>query len=477
MGRRKQDYRDNYLESLRAELVESVQQHLSPIALEYHYSEVPLEVSIKWRPVVLVLGNYSSGKSTLINELLGARIQDTGQAPTDDAFTVLTLPDKGLNCADPVATVEQRDGKVLLYDDRYPFKRLRRYGERFASHFRLKKVNSPFLSDLAIIDTPGMLDSSAEGDRGYDYQEVIGDLAQIADLILVLFDPHKAGTVLEAHQSLRETLPGRTFEDRVVFVLNRIDECSNLNDLLRVYGTLCWNLSQMTRRKDIPAILLTYAREMVDQQSARGSETFLPLLKNQREELKHRILQAPHYRLDHLASYIETHGERLIHFLEALIAYRRRRNLFVVKFIATLLMLSGLSGLATWLLTFNHPSFQSAGEMATLVTASIIGVIVFVTGILFLRIVALAGFHRNRVRDIDFLTKKHTQARRDTWAAVRDIVANFLNETRGKISGSKLRSDLKRIHKIYEKGSKEARDALAELDSLSIDETGQDSSG
>ena len=52
----------------------------------------------------------------------------------------------------------------------------------FASHFRLKSVKSDFLSNLAIIDTPGMLDSVSEKDRGYNYQEVIGEMARLADL-------------------------------------------------------------------------------------------------------------------------------------------------------------------------------------------------------------------------------------------------------------------------------------------------------
>ena len=131
--------------------------------------------------------------------------------------------------------------------------------------------------------------SITERDRGYNYQEVIGDFAQIADLVLVLFDPHKAGTVREAHTSLRDTLPARTFEDRVLFVLNRIDECVSLTDLLQVYGTLCWNLSQMTGRKDIPTIHLTYSAAAVDA-VANGQEdrdtSFLKLLENQRESLK-----------------------------------------------------------------------------------------------------------------------------------------------------------------------------------------------
>ena len=67
-------YRENYINSLRAELVEMVADYLTPVAMRYGYSDVPLEANIKWRPQVLVLGNYSSGKSTMINEFLNADV-------------------------------------------------------------------------------------------------------------------------------------------------------------------------------------------------------------------------------------------------------------------------------------------------------------------------------------------------------------------------------------------------------------------
>ena len=101
--------------------------------------------------------------------------------------------------------VETRDGKAILNDPEFPFEKLKRHGERFSAHFKMKRVESDLLDNLAIIDTPGMLDSISEQDRGYDYQRVIADFASIADLILVLFDPHKAGTVRESHESLRDT--------------------------------------------------------------------------------------------------------------------------------------------------------------------------------------------------------------------------------------------------------------------------------
>ncbi len=84
-------YRENYINALHTELLEMVEKHLTPVAVRYGYSEVPLEATIKWRP--LVLGNNSSIKSALINEFLGSDMQKTGQAPTDDSSTILTYDD------------------------------------------------------------------------------------------------------------------------------------------------------------------------------------------------------------------------------------------------------------------------------------------------------------------------------------------------------------------------------------------------
>jgi EH domain-containing protein 1 len=43
-------YRDNYITALRTELLEMVSEQLTPVAMRYGYSEVPLETNIKWRP-------------------------------------------------------------------------------------------------------------------------------------------------------------------------------------------------------------------------------------------------------------------------------------------------------------------------------------------------------------------------------------------------------------------------------------------
>ncbi|MBS3758889.1 MAG: dynamin family protein [Desulfobacterales bacterium] len=457
-------YQENYINSLRAEMVSMVETQLSGIAQEYGYSDVPLETTIKWRPMVLVLGNYSSGKSTLINEFLGADIQAIGQAPTDDSFTIITY-DGTVPDTEAIRITEQRDGKFLLNDPEYPFEILKKHGQRFAAHFRLKKVNSPFLKNLALIDTPGMLDSITERDRGYNYQEIIGDLAHLADLVLVLFDPHKAGTVREAHTSIRETIAKRTYEDRVLYILNRIDECASLGDLLQVYGTLCWNLSQITGRKDIPPIHLTYSSRASQRQASQdnGNYKFLYLLENQRKQLKDAVLQAPRHRLDNMATFVETHAERLNHFLEAILSYRSRLRRFRFKFgllgFVLGLFAGGLAvfgGLSTGILGgLTHPVTLTGG----------VGVVILF--MIFWMMMPMryihSAFHRNYLKNIDQLIPLDTQTRRDSWQAVRDLVYTYLQKSKGRFPLYKVKEEYTKVNRVYEEGSREIRRALNEL--------------
>jgi hypothetical protein len=457
-------YRENYINSLRTELVGLVADYLTPVALRYGYSEVPLEANIKWRPQVLVLGNYSSGKSTLINEFLGAQIQATGQAPTDDSFTIITYDDSAPD-EDPVRVTEERDGKYLLNDPEYPFETLKKHGQRFAAHFRLKRVNSPFLRGFAIVDTPGMLDSITERDRGYNYQEVIGDLAQLADLVLVVFDAHKAGTVREAYISLRETLPSRTFEDRVVFVLNRIDECASLIDLLRVYGTLCWNLSQITGRKDIPMIRLTYSPHVTaNANTDPDSQTdYLPYLDNQREELKNAIFEAPRHRLDHLASFVETHSERIAHLLEGLINYRKRRLGFRFKNVLTGLFVSLLLGAGATLAALTTNVLPPMDQRMLFGAGGAFTLLFFLFWLWMPLRRGTNKFHNDQLTNLDAITSIENQTRRDSWHAVRDLAYNYLKGTHGRFSLREVKREHASVCHVRDKGSREIREALNEL--------------
>lgn len=290
----------------------------------------------------------------------------------------------------------------------------------------------------------------------------------------MLFDAHKAGTVREAHLSIRETLNFATFEDRLVFVLNRIDECTTFNDLLRVYGTLCWNLSQITGRKDIPMIRLTYSPQVAAKNLAAcatpdGPKAFLPLLENQRENLRQMILDTPRKQLDHLAAYYETHGERLGHYLEAVAAFRERfRNHRVQKLFTGFLL-----GVLGWGLTvFLCMSFGLAGlglPMLSMV-GGVVGVVILLIWTVAVQPRLEAAFKARLLDDAESLTSLKDQMRRDSWAAIRDRVVSHLREPEHRYSLYEIRRDADVIKRRHEKTAKEIREVMSNFPSLTAAE-------
>ncbi len=300
---------------IQSELQNKVNKKIAPLFSKYNLDFSSLESGMKWKPIVLIIGNYSSGKSTLINELTGTDIQRTGQAPTDDAFTVIT--------SEGAKRPKEVPGSTLVNDDQLPFVKFKKYGEKLTSHLCLKNIDVPAFADMAIIDSPGMLDATTEKDRGYDYMEVLGEFAKMADLIVLMFDPHKAGTIKETYSAIRNTLPEKSGEDRIIFVMSRIDECDNISDLVRSYGTLCWNMSQMTGRKDIPHIYLTYSPNLTN------TLTNADLWPQERTELMEKIHAAPGLRLNHILEDVDRQVNELQIVCESVAEYTQRaRKLF-----------------------------------------------------------------------------------------------------------------------------------------------------
>lgn len=318
---------------LQKQLQTKVKKKLEPLFARYRMDFGGIDAALKWKPIVLIIGNYSSGKSTLINELVGQHVQRTGQAPTDDSFTIIT--------SDPGVDNVETPGSTLVNDEKLPFQHFRGFGEKLISHICMKQVASPVLENMAIIDSPGMIDATSEKDRGYNYMRVLGEFAKIADLIVLMFDSHKAGTIKESYETIRNTLPEKSGEHRIVFVMSRIDECDNLTDFTRSFGTLCWNMSQMTGRKDIPHIFLTYAPSVVD------PSTVAEGWPQEREELIEKIKRAPGFRINHILEDIDRQLNELQIVAEAVGEFLNRAGRVFKKFanisciIALLLFLFG----------------------------------------------------------------------------------------------------------------------------------------
>jgi hypothetical protein len=212
-------------------------------------------------PAVLLLGNHSSGKSSFINYVLGQKVQTTGVAPTDDAFTIIA----------PGPIDRNQDGPALVGDPDLGFGPLRQFGPTLLHHTQLKiRSNLHPSPQFLLIDSPGMIDAPASHagmlqgsgnnssntttlmDRGYDFTGVVRWLADRADVVCLFFDPDKPGTTGETLSVLLHALSG--MDHKLCIVLNKADQFTQMQDFARAYGSLCWNLSKVIPRKDLPQI-------------------------------------------------------------------------------------------------------------------------------------------------------------------------------------------------------------------------------
>lgn len=204
-------------------------------------------------PIVLCLGNHSSGKSSFINHLLGASVQSTGVAPTDDGFTVLQYG----------AAEQLTDGRTAVVDPQLSLRDFEQYGKEFLDHLKVKRLPLEPLKNVRLIDSPGLIDhAGSPGDmsRGYDFPAVVREFAAFADLIVFFFDPAKPGTTGESLRIFTDALSDVMY--KVLIVFNKVDTFEDVRDFARTYGALCWNLSRIIRTKDMPHIYCTFIDEL-----------------------------------------------------------------------------------------------------------------------------------------------------------------------------------------------------------------------
>jgi GTP-binding protein EngB required for normal cell division len=307
-------------------------ESVDPLDAAFAFEKRPGEGELGGPPMVLFLGNHSSGKSTFINHLLGQAVQKTGLAPTDDAFTVLAFG----------GAEEEREGAAVASNPSLPFEGLRSFGPELLSHFRMKLRPLPSLREVTLVDSPGMIDAAREGSgRGYDFTGVVRWFAERADVVLVFFDPEKPGTTGETLQVFTQALQG--IDHKLLIVLNKMDRFESLPDFARAYGALCWNLGKVIPRKDLPHIYTTFVPVEGAAAPALPTKDF----EAAREELVGEIRRAPARRVDNLVTQLEDHARRLLVHVKVIDAARRslkRSRLELWALLAAIVLFGGLAG-------------------------------------------------------------------------------------------------------------------------------------
>ncbi|KAI7746816.1 hypothetical protein M8C21_007723 [Ambrosia artemisiifolia] len=206
-----------------------------------HHMQTNIDFDAK--PMVMLLGQYSTGKTTFIKHLLksnypGAHI---GPEPTTDRFiVVMGGPDE-----------RSVPGNTIAVQADMPFKTLSSFGGAFLSKFECSQMPHPLLEHITFVDTPGVLSGEKQRtQRSYDFTGVIKWFAEKCDMILLLFDPHKLD-ISDEFKRVISSLHGQ--DDKIRVVLNKADQVDT-QQLMRVYGALMWSLGKVLNTPEVTRV-------------------------------------------------------------------------------------------------------------------------------------------------------------------------------------------------------------------------------
>ncbi|XP_024033314.1 EH domain-containing protein 1 [Citrus clementina] len=238
-------------------------QKLKPLEVTYRFNDFvsPLLTNSDFdaKPMVMLLGQYSTGKTTFIKHLLrtsypGAHI---GPEPTTDRFVVV------------MSGVDDRSipGNTVAVQADMPFSGLTTFGTAFLSKFECSQMPHSLLEHITLVDTPGVLSGEKQRtQRAYDFTGVTSWFAAKCDLILLLFDPHK----LDISDEFKRVITSlRGHDDKIRVVLNKADQVDT-QQLMRVYGALMWSLGKVLNTPEVVRVYIGSFNDKPVNESAFG---------------------------------------------------------------------------------------------------------------------------------------------------------------------------------------------------------------
>ncbi|XP_029706553.1 sarcalumenin-like isoform X5 [Takifugu rubripes] len=278
---------------------------IRPVEQAFKYNELRqhevTDGEITSKPMVLFLGPWSVGKSSMINYLLGldgtSQQLYTGAEPTTSEYTVIMHGEKSRSV----------EGIVMASDSSRSFSPLERFGQGFLE--RLVGIEMPhkLLERVTFVDTPGIIENRKQQERGYPYSEVCQWFIDRADMIFLVFDPTKLDVGGELEMLFRQ-MKGR--ESQIRLILNKADSLST-QDLMRVYGALFWSMAPLINATEPPRV---YVSSFWPQDYASG--TSRELFVKEEMSLMEDLNQVIENQIENKIAFIRQHGIRVrIHAL------------------------------------------------------------------------------------------------------------------------------------------------------------------
>ena len=340
-------------------------------------------------------------------------------------------------------------------------------------HHTTLKIRSDISSNFIMVDSPGMIDapanylmaeqrlqraSGSSMDRGYDFAGVVGWLADRADIVCLFFDPDKPGTTGETLSTLLQSLSG--MDHKLLIVLNKADQFKKIHDFARAYGSLCWNLSKVIPRKDLPRIYTMCLP--VAENTTEEPPSGLQDLHTARDEVVAEVRKAPERRMDNVITHLHDSISQLTMHATILKDIRQRwsRIYWQSKWQELGVGLAG-TGLTTVLAMYG-------GDVAMTVTGSILATTILSTG-------GLTWYHSSQLQEWERMAsspeelsaafqRTHARAISDgdeytaaVWQRIRDHLRIALTQSSISDMPTASDADLKRLQSIIDQDIPELR--------------------
>ena len=205
-------------------------------------AEESYTAKISWWPLISLLGTFSAGKSTFINNYLGMEVQQSGNQAVDDKFTVICY-----GAGDQPMTLP---GLALDADPRFPFYNIseeverveKGEGSRVNLYLQLKTVPSENIKGKILIDSPGF---DADSQRS-SILRISSHIVEMSDLVLIFFDARhpEPGAMRDTLEHLVAKTVEHRDRDKILYILNQIDTTAREDNLEDVIGAWQRALSQ-----------------------------------------------------------------------------------------------------------------------------------------------------------------------------------------------------------------------------------------
>lgn len=199
---------------------------------------------------VMIIGNHSAGKSSFINWYIEEHVQRAGVAIETQGFTIVTTGRKR----------ESLTGNATMH--LYPhFKPLTEIDGMI--NYLATEVTTSCAKDAPLchlVDTPGLVDGEMK--YPFDVNNAIFEMSNLADLVLVFFDP--IGQALTKRTlDVVETVH-KKYPEKIRFFLSKADEAGEESDrqrvLMQIVCDLCRRPSLNQIGFDMPTIYIENAK-------------------------------------------------------------------------------------------------------------------------------------------------------------------------------------------------------------------------